>query len=135
MNDLLKILGFSCVVLMLSACGAQCPEGTITYLNDLPGERAAAHQSPPTHTSGAASVGVRTLLGRKTIDVDEVIRGNICNDTWTGTVYVTCAIEIPAWEQNPFFLQDCPVTIEPNSTVYVEAHRDKAYREGCSCHE
>lgn len=135
MNTLHKTLGFSCMVLMLSACGAICPEGTIRYLNDVPEIEPSATLPPPTATRGAESVEMRTLLGRKTIAVDEVIRGNICNDTWKGTVYVTCEIEIPAWEQTPFFLQNCPVTIEPNSTVYVEAHHDTAYTEGCSCHE
>ena len=132
MNHLLKILCFSCVVLLLSGCGAHCPEGTIAYLSDISEMDFSDHQPS---TSGTVSVDLRTLLGRKTINVDEVIRGNICGDTWGGTVYVTCEIEIPAWEANPFFLADCPVTIEPNSTIYVQAHNDKAYQEGCSCHE
>ena len=67
--------------------------------------------------------------------VDRVITGPVCNDTWSGTVYLTCDIQVPAWEQDPFFWQDCDLDIEEGAVVYVEAHRDKEYTDGCSCHE
>ena len=98
---------------MLSACGAQRPEGTIAYLNDVPEERTAAHQSHPTHTGGEASVEVRTRLGRKTINVDEVIRGNICYDTGGGTVYVTCGIEIPPGSRTLSSCKTAPLQLSP----------------------
>jgi hypothetical protein len=120
------------LAVLISACGAQCPEGTIEYYPDL----STLPSAPDTLTDGGLStMDIRTLLGRKTIRVDEIVRGSICNDHWSGTVYVTCDLKLPAWDENPFFLEECPVSIEPGSTVYVEAHRDKAYYEGCSCHE
>jgi hypothetical protein len=132
MKPILQVLVCTCGLLLLTGCGAQCPEGTIKYLTDLSAASMAAENSPSLEPT---TIEIRTLLGRKSVTVDNVIRGSICNDKWSGVVYVTCDIEIPAWEENPFFLEECPVTIEPESTVYVEAHRDKAYYEGCSCHE
>jgi predicted small lipoprotein YifL len=132
MEQMYKALTIICLMLALSGCGAQCPEETIIYLPDASALPIAGNDMQKNEPS---NLEIRTLLGRKSISVDEVIRGPICNDTWSGTVYVTCDIAIPAWEENPFFLEECPVTIEPGTTVYVEAHRDKAYYEGCSCHE
>ncbi len=68
--------------------------------------------------------------------VDEIITGAVCNDTWNGVVYLTCDIQVPAWEKDPFFFQDCNLEIEEGAVVYVEAHKDEAYTDGCSsCHE
>jgi hypothetical protein len=127
-----QVIVVVCTLLLLTGCGAQCPEGTIRYHADLSTLPMASDSSRPLEPF---TIEIRTLLGQKSIVVDDVIQGSICNDDWGGTVYVTCDIDIPAWEENPFFLQDCPVNIEPESTVYVEAHHDKAYYEGCSCHE
>jgi hypothetical protein len=71
----------------------------------------------------------------KQIQVDRVITGPVCNETWSGTIYVSCDIQIPAWEKDPFFFQDCDFDIEEGTIVYVEAHNDKQYDKGCSCHE
>jgi hypothetical protein len=132
MIRMLQSLTITCIALILSGCGAQCPEGTISYLTDLSTVLVSPDDSP---RFGPKTLEVRTLFGRKSVEFDEVIRGVICEDQWSGTVYVTCEIEIPAWKENPFFLQDCPISIDPNTTVYVEAHRDKSYHDGCSCHE
>jgi hypothetical protein len=86
-------------------------------------------------TSSPEQIEIRSLFGKKTVIVDEVIHGRICDDTWRGTVYVACDLELPAWEQDAFFLSDCDLTIEPGTLVFVAAHNDKQYSEGCSCHE
>ena len=68
------------------------------------------------------------------MEVDRVIRGPICTDTWRGTVYVACDIQVREWVDDPTFFQDCDLTIEPETIVYVAAHHDAAYYKGCSCH-
>ena len=73
-------------------------------------------------------------IGGKTINVDKVVEGPLCNDTWSGTVYVTCNVQVYQWEDQPTFLKNCNLTIEPNTVVYVEYHNDSAYYNGCSCH-
>lgn len=70
-------------------------------------------------------------------EVDRVIHGPICNDTWRGIIYVACDVQVSEWdeEQGPFFLDYCDLTIEPGTIVYVAAHNDTAYFKGCSvCH-
>jgi hypothetical protein len=71
----------------------------------------------------------------KEILFNEIITGPVCNDTWSGMVYVTCDIQIPSWDKDPFFFGDCSLEIHEDAVIYVEAHRDKAYNKGCSCHE
>lgn len=84
----------------------------------------------PTPASGPFHV----QIGRKEIFVDKVVEGPLCNDTWSGTVYVTCDTQVYAWEEVPIFLKDCSLNIEPGTIVYVAYHNDTAYYEGCSCH-
>ncbi len=70
----------------------------------------------------------------KESEVDRVVHGSFCDDTWDGKVYVACDLEIPAWDDAPTFLEDCSLTIEPGTVVYVAAHNDEAFYKGCSCH-
>ncbi len=74
------------------------------------------------------------MIGGKEIQVDKVVSGPLCNDTWRGTVYVTCDVQVYAWEETPTFLKDCNLQVEPDTVVYVADHNDTAYYNGCSCH-
>lgn len=118
-----KILFLSCLI--LAACTHKtCPPDTLSYLD------------PPYPTEGSGSVGpqIATINGQE-IEVDQIISGPLCNDTWSGTIYVTCDLQIPAWEEESTFLQDCSLNIDENAIVFVEAHGDQPYFEGCSCHQ
>lgn len=66
--------------------------------------------------------------------VDKIVEGPLCNDTWSGTVYVGCNVEVYRWEKSPDFLQNCNLSIQPGTIVYVAYHNDTAYYNGCSCH-
>jgi hypothetical protein len=123
-KSLLKILIVLVPVVVVS-CKSSCPPDTVTYINP---------PFPPEETSNSSQSEKIDIQG-KTIQVDEVITGLVCNDTWRGTVYVTCNIQIPAWEKDAFFFQDCDLDIEEGTVVYVEAHRNKPYKKGCTCHE
>jgi hypothetical protein len=112
--------------ILLAACtSSTCPDGALSYLE------------PPFPPENTENVAVPQLIeiGRQEIQVDEVISGELCNDSWSGTVYVTCNLEVPAWEEEPLFWQDCDLNIAEGTVVYVEAHGDQPYFEGCSCHE
>lgn len=76
------------------------------------------------------------LIGGKTMTVDKVVSGPLCNDTWSGTVYVGCDVIVADWQdkENPLFLEGCNLTIEHGTVVYVADHNDAAYYKGCSCH-
>lgn len=77
-------------------------------------------------------------IGGKTIQVDKLVDYPICNDSWSGIVYVNCDAQVadvePDEESNPLFFKGCDLKIEPGTIVYVAAHNDTAYYKGCSCH-
>jgi hypothetical protein len=122
-----RILIIFMISLLLVACKTppKCPPDTISYL------------SPPfsPETTEATSQQQIVKIGRQEIQVDEVISGEVCNDSWSGMIYVTCGIQIPAWEEEALFFADCDLNIEEGTIVYVEAHDNQAYYKGCSCHE
>jgi hypothetical protein len=120
-------------LIFMTGCGKQasvCPAGTGTpsFLTIPPGEL-------PTPTSGPAPAPVVIEIGGRTVTVDRVVEGPLCNDTWNGTVYVACNVQVYPWAKSPDFLQDCNLNIEPGTVVYVAHHNDTAYYNGCSsCH-
>ncbi len=113
--------------LLLAGCiSSSCPPDSVTYLNP-PYPTEVTNESPQSQ--------IIEIKGDQVM-VDQVIRGDVCNDTWRGVVYVTCDIQVPAWEKDPFFFQDCDLEIDEGAVVYVEAHKDESYDDGCSsCHE
>jgi hypothetical protein len=131
MKNLFPILtGF--VMLFLTACQTQTPScppatGTPEYLavppQDLPVSVPAFNASP-----------IPIEIGGRTILVDKVVEGPLCNDIWSGTVYVTCNVQVYQWEEKPTFLKNCNLSIAPGTVVYVAYHHDTAYYNGCSCH-
>jgi hypothetical protein len=119
-------------VLFLSACGPQAPAcpletGTPSYLTVPP-------EALPTSTPGLSATPVTMEIGGKTILVDKIVEGPLCNDTWSGTVYVTCNVQVYEWVEKPTFLKDCVLSIAPDTVVYVAYHNNTAYYKGCSCH-
>jgi hypothetical protein len=119
-------------LLLLTACRSEaCPAGSITYFPDI--------ASLPTADGGALlpiPAPVEVEIGGRTIQVDRVIHGPLCTQALSGTVYVACDLQIVEWdhEQAPTFLRDCDFTVEPGTVVYVAAHQETAYYQGCSCH-
>ncbi len=128
--NLALFLAASCI--LLAACtSSTCPEGALSYLD------------PPYPLEDPSPPRPQTLaLGRQEISFDQVISGPLCNDTWSGTVYVSCDLQIPRWkgegngeeEVEPLFFEDCELVIAPDAVVYVEAHGNQPYMQGCSCH-
>lgn len=128
------VLLIASVMFLLSACQAEaCPADSIEYVPDVSHLPAAA----PPSDGEAGQKGELVQIGKKMIEVDRVIHGPVCNDTWSGTVYVACDIQIVEWEESgaPNFLDGCELTVEPGTVVYVAAHNNAAYHKGCaSCH-
>jgi hypothetical protein len=129
----LLILSLVTTLLFLSACQKAnvpvCPQvtGTPHFLIVPP-------EALPTPAPETASMPVPMEIGGKTVTIDKVVEGPLCNDTWSGTVYVTCNVQVYQWEEQPTFLKNCNLTIEPGTIVYVAYHNDAAYYKGCSCH-
>ncbi len=120
-----------CLALLLSACKAECPPERISYLDDV----TLFPQITTAADLESDSSPTRIEIKGKETQVDRLITGPVCNDDWSGTVYVTCDIQIAAWETDAFFFQGCDLDIEEDTVVYVEAHNNKEYTKGCSCHE
>ena len=104
-----------------------CPPVTQTpvYLTNPPGKLPT-----PTLVLDHRSV----VVGRSEMPVDKVVEGALCNDHWNGTVYVACNVQVYPWQEEPDFLKNCQLTIEPLTVVYVAYHNNTAYYNGCSCH-
>jgi hypothetical protein len=122
-------------LLLVSACQPDvCPPGCIEYVTDasrLPGLDATAD-------AGLTPTPISMQIGTKTVAVDRVIHGPLCNDRWQGTVYVACDLQIVSWteEEGSKFLEGCDLILEPGTVVYVAAHNNAAYYKGCdACHE
>lgn len=99
--------------------------GTPSYLVDSP-------ETLPTPTTTSGDLSVK--IGRSELQVNKVVEGALCNDTWSGTVYVACDVQVYPWVEEPTFLKDCQLNIEPHTVVYVAYHNNTAYYTGCSCH-
>jgi len=124
------------LLLCLSACGSTsgsnttvCPAATGT-----PQRLTVPPNALPTATPGPSPTPVVMRVGNKDIRFDKVVEGPLCNDTWSGTVYVTCNVLVYPWEKQPTFLDGCNLKIEPGTVVYVASHNNAAYYNGCSCH-
>lgn len=125
-----SILFFTALIFLIVSCQEAtpvCPSamGTPAYLT-APVEVLAT----PTPVSGLNQVEI----GREMMQVDKVVEGPLCNDTWSGTVYVTCNVQVYPWQEEPTFLKNCQLNIEPMTVVYVAYHNNTAYYNGCSCH-
>ena len=81
---------------------------------------------------------VEVQIGRKMVLVDKLVSGPICNDDWSGTVYVGCDAQVAEADldadANPLFFKGCNLNIAPNTAVYVAAHNNEVFYKGCSCH-
>ena len=119
------------LMVLLSACQADvCPLESVGHIED-------ASIFPTLDSAPIESASTLVQIGSKEIEVGRLIHGPLCNDTWSGTIYVDCDVQVATWdeEQGPFFLDGCDLTIEPGTVVYVASHNNTAYYKGCAvCH-
>jgi len=121
---------FTLFILLISACqpsAPACPPKSVTYLPEgaLPQAAGAENEN---------DMGHFVEINGKEIMVDQVVQGILCRGDWQGTVYVPCQVQVYEWEENPLFLENCDLDIAPGTVVYVAAHNNQAYYQGCSCH-
>lgn len=112
---------------LLAAChaaGPGCPPGSLERLAARPETGAAASRTGP----------LPVTVGGRTLTVDQVVEGLLCDGEWRGIVYVGCDVQVLDWEGHPTFLDGCELSIAPGTVVYVASHNDAAYYNGCSCH-
>lgn len=111
-----------------------CPQGEGTLQPTL--QLADLLDAPP--PAFVSSTPLQAEIRGKLMEVDKVVDYPLCNDNWSGTVYVSCEAQVAEAEldadANPLFLKGCNLNIAPNTVVYVAAHNEAAYYKGCSCH-
>ncbi|RPH63073.1 MAG: hypothetical protein EHM81_00870 [Chloroflexi bacterium] len=116
------------ILLALTACASKpkpaCPPIKQITLAEIQKLSAPAAEAQP----------AQVKIGGRTTQVDRVVSGPLCNGQWRGIVYVGCDIQVVEWKDNPLFLKDCNLKVEPDTVVYVAYHNDTAYYKGCSCH-
>lgn len=117
----------------LSACQPAapfCDQGAITFFTE--------GNATPTQTTAADAPDGDDLsveINGKLVGFDQVIHGPLCNNQLSGKVYIACDIEINAWQDKPYFLDGCQFKVSPGSVVYVAAHNNARYFQGCDyCH-
>jgi hypothetical protein len=119
---------------LLAACGGKtpaCPDGSIIYIPAL----TPFPTSSPGDGNLSTSAQVSIQIKGKEMKVDRIIHGPLCNDNWNGKIYVACDVQVYEWLDKPTFLDGCSLNITPGTVVYVAAHNDSAYYNGCSaCH-
>lgn len=135
-SRIIVFLTAAILVLTISACGRErtgCLDGSATPRPTLQLADLLMTPAPPS-PDGPSMVEIKN----KMIEVDKLVDYPLCNDDWSGTVYVSCDSQVAIAEfdeeENPLFFAGCSLNIEPNTIVYVEAHNDTAYYKGCSCH-
>ena len=73
-------------------------------------------------------------INYRTVYVDRIIEGPLCNDHLEGTVSIGCDVQVFEWAEKPLFFKDCDLSVEPGTIVYVADHNNAPYYNGCSCH-
>jgi hypothetical protein len=124
---------FTLLILLATSCQAAapvCPPDSVTYISEV----ASLKASTSVEDLAESPTPILVEINGKEMLFDDVIHGVLCGGEWRGTVYVACDLQIAAWEEEPTFLEDCDLNIEPGTVVYVAAHNDAPYYKGCSCH-
>ena len=111
-----------------------CQKATPVCSTDIPTLEYLSVAPEMIATPTPASEIRRVMIGRREIQVNKVVEGPLCNDNWSGTVFVSCDVQVYPWTEEPTFLKDCQLNIEPMTVVYVADHNNTAYYNGCSCH-
>jgi len=125
-------LPFIFLIFGLTTCQST-PPCPATQVADLPPTTPTAINQIDAD-SNSTELPVEIEIDKKKLQVDKVVTGPLCNDHWQGTIYVTCDVQVHEWVEQPLFLKDCDLTIEPGSVVYVASHNNAPYYNGCSCH-
>jgi hypothetical protein len=99
------------------------PQPAVTTPSEIPQETTPSSSPMPIE------------IGNRTVDVDEVIHGFLCDDSWRGVIYVDGDVEVLPWEGESTFLRECALVIEPGTIIYVAEHPGEVFYKGCSCHE
>ncbi|MGD8815414.1 MAG: hypothetical protein PVI78_13155 [Anaerolineales bacterium] len=119
-------------LLLLAAClPTPPPELLITNTPHSSSTYPSENQEDVTPSSTTMPIEI----GNRTVDVNEVIHGFLCDDSWRGVIYVEADVEVHPWSDEATFLRQCNLEIAQGTVVYVADHPGEVFYKGCSCHE
>jgi len=133
MNRRLVFTFLVLMILALPACSRNkvvCPEDAGQSDTTLDWDQVMAAAGTP----APETEPIPMKIGWKTVMIDRVVSGPVCNDRWEGTVYVGCDIQVRPWDEAPLFFEDCDLEIDESAVVYVAIHNNEPFYKGCSCH-
>lgn len=133
-NRYLLLFFIAPILIGLSACGRKssvCPPENGTSNPSLQLADLIEMPAPPP-PAGSTQIEI----GGKLTVVDKVVDYPLCNDEWSGIVYVSCDVHVADWDpdEGSRFLEGCALNIDPGTVVFVAEHNDKPHYKGCTCH-
>jgi len=136
-GSILRIRHFCFIVAIfaftISACDRQktvCEDTDITYTENL--EEFPTRGNDFSHNNG--TVPLLVDINGKMTPVDRIVTGPVCNELWSGKVYIGCNIQIAAWDEAPRFFEACDFNVDPGAIIIVASHNNETFYRGCSCH-
>jgi hypothetical protein len=130
---------FLLLLVMMSLLAVGCSRKSAVCATEPPNLPVEVRQAiTASENPGDVIFPVEIEIRNRTVSVDKIVHGFVCDDQWSGTVYVDCDVEVPDYEviseEEANFFEGCDLQIEEGAVVYVAFHNDEAYYKGCSCH-
>lgn len=120
-------------VLLLAASCLPTPPPELLYTATPKPAATSTKTSEPSRDPTTTPVLVE--IGGKTVTVDRIIEGLLCNDVWQGTIFVSPDVQVNPWTEEPTFLRQCDLQVDEGTIVHVAAHPGEVFYRGCTCHE
>lgn len=119
-------------VLLIASCLPTPPPELLVTRTPQPAPTSIASLAQDADPSATPAM---VEIGGRTISVDKVVHGLLCDDVWNGTIYVAEDVRVNPWVDEPVFLRECILEVRAGTIVYVAAHPGETFYRGCTCHE
>lgn len=131
MRRFLFALAIPSLLLAASCLPTPPPELRFTSTPEPPARLTSTSEQPrdPTPTP------VLVEIGGRTVSVNRIIEGLLCDDVWQGTIYVSPDVRVNPWTDDPTFLRECDLQVSEGTIVHVAAHPGEVFYRGCMCHQ
>ena len=107
------LLSLVCLCWLISACQRNyfvCPPITGSPLPTIDQQELILREVTP--ISNASPIPVE--INGKLVPMDRIVEGPLCNDSWSGKVYVGCDVQVAEWVEDPLFLKNCHLPFQSN---------------------
>jgi len=119
-------------VLLIASCLPTPPPELLYTRTPQPAPASTSTMALDTDPSATPAM---VEIGGRTVSIDKIVDGMLCDDVWSGTIYVTADVRVNPWVDEPAFLRECILEVRAGTVVYVAAHPGETFYKGCTCHE